>query len=374
MKNASFWKDKVFPRMANLVLNDFWRKIFSLLFAVLLTAYAHLVVKMKMDMVKIHLRDVPVYFVPADGENFSIVPWDVSLTVDIDVEVPSGMKNVKNADFYVECPMTKAQIDTDDPKPLKLNRDFVKTRRPIDNLNVQAIRPDVIRPDLDYYLEKDVPVYPTYIPKEVMAGYDVHVPDVGKLVRIRGPKRHLESIYNLETEKIPISNAFEGFTCLVRPVLPNSMRDDSIKILSDTVMVDVQIKRKELNTIKDVPIRVLTGKEGPNNLVVVSIKPETVTVEFDYKPPPQVKTKSEMQSSANREVSASEIHPFLDLSDLTQPGVYSVDIRCWSENETVREVRVNPKQATVTLESPAPPPKEDPVPAATAPDQEQSPQ
>jgi len=369
MKSGGFWKDKFFPRMANLVLNDFWRKVFSLLFAVLLTAYAHLVVKMKMDMVKIHLRDVPVYFIPADGENFTIVPWDANLTVDIDVEVPGNMKNLKNADFYVECPMTKAQLDAEDPKPLKLNRDFVKTRRAVDNLNVQAIRPDVIRPDLDYYLEKDVPVYPVYVEKEVMAGYDVHVPEIGKLVRIRGPKRHLETIYYLETEKIPISNAFEGFSCPVRPVLPNGMRDDYVKILSDTVMVDVQIERKMTNSFKDIPLRVLTGKEGANDLVIVSVKPETVTVEFDYMPPPKAKTKSELPSPANRDVSPSQIHPFLDLSNLTQPGVYSVDIGCWSENEIVKEVRMEPKQATVTLESAAPPvPKEDPV----SPDQEQS--
>ena len=337
-----FWSGKVLPHVPKIVRNDFWRILFSLFFALLLTAYAHRNVKLKTDMVKMQLKDIPVYFIPAAGENFALVPRETRPTVDISVEYPGELKDLKNTDFYVEYAVTKARIDAKTPEPVKLKPDNVKTRRVIDNLNVQAIHPELLSLDLDYFVEKDVPVSPVYDEREVMPGYRV----VGESaenrvkVRIRGPKKLLETIDHLETEKIPLSNMNRGFSRLVHPALPNDMRDDNVRILSDTVRVDVRIEKKVPKSIELVPVRILAGRSGAGNLAIVSVEPENVTVNVDDVPG----------------ISREQIYPFLDLSGLTQPGVYPVEIKCWSDNEYVNVVNVVPGKATVKLEFAAPAP------------------
>ena len=329
-----FWNEKVLPHVPRFVRNDFWRLLFSLFFAVLLTAYAYRSVKMKTVMVKMHLKGIVVSFVPAPGESLELVPRETESTVDIDVEVPGDLKDLKNTDFYVECAVTKAQIDAKEPPPVSIKSENVKTRRVIDNLNVQAIRPERLPLDLDYFIEKDVPVILVYDGNDVMPGSRVVDGDADKRVkvRIRGPRKLLETIDHLETEKIPLSNMNRSFSRLVHPVLPYGMWNDNVRILTDAVRVDIRIEQKKLKPFESVPIRVLFGN-GPHNLEVVKIEPETVRIEVDDVP----------------DISADQLFPFVDVSNRTLPGEQSFDIKCWTGNDRIKEIKVDPAHVKVTL-------------------------
>ena len=99
--------------------------------------------------------------------------------------------------------------------------------------------------------------------------------------------------------------------------------------------VEKEIEKNDPISIPNVPVRVITGTEGANSLAVTGIRPESVTVKIEDVP----------------NISPEQIHPFLDLSGIKGPGVYTVDIKCWADNDKVKIVEMVPATATVTLES-----------------------
>ena len=215
---------KILPPIPHIIRHDFWRKLFALVFACLLTGYAYQNVKSKMELVKIDVRGVPVRFAAVE-DGVALIPRDVS--VDINVEVPKDQKNLKNTDFYLERPVTKSQVEED--RPVELRPEMVKTNVPIDGLRVLSVNPDMLPLNIDIMDTKDVPVHPVSDFAEVMDGYQASLVQPEKPVTIRGPKKHLDTISYLETEKIPLANVTKSFSRQVDLVSPY---DKNIEILS----------------------------------------------------------------------------------------------------------------------------------------------
>ncbi len=317
---------KILPHIPHIIRHDFWRKLFALVFACLLTGYAYQNVKSKMELVKIDVRGVPVRFAAVE-EGVALISRDVS--VDINVEVPKEQKNLKNTDFYLERPVTKSQVEED--RPVELRPEMVKTNVPIDGLRVLSVNPEMLPLNIDIMDTKDVPVHPVSDFSEVMDGYQASLVQPEKPVTIRGPKKLLDTIEYLETEKIPLANVTKGFSRQVDLVSPYGK---SIEILSGKVKVEAKVEKNKPRAFDGIPVQVLFGRTGANILTISKIQPESVTVLVDSVP----------------DISQTQIHPFLDLSDVTRAGVYTVDIKCWSDNDRIKVVEVIPSKATVTLE------------------------
>jgi hypothetical protein len=320
------WNAKILPCVPHIIRHDFWRKLFALVFACLLTGYAYQNVKSKMELVRIDVRGVAVRFAAVE-DGVTLIPRDVS--VDITVEVPKEQKNLKNTDFFLERPVKRSQVLED--LPVKLLPEMVKTNVPIDGLNVLAVNPEMLPLDIDIMDTRDVPVHPVCDFAEVMEGYQASLVQPEKPVTVRGPKKLLDTIEYLETEKIPLSNVTKSFSRQVNPVSPYGK---NIEILSGKVKVEVRIEKNKPRAFDGIPVQVLLGRTGANNLMIARIQPESVSVLVDNVP----------------DISRTQIHPFLDLTDVTRPGVYNVDIKCWSDNDRVKVVEVIPAMATVTLE------------------------
>jgi len=334
---SKFWNEKVLPCVPGIIRHDFWRKLFALFFALLLWGAVKQQIRSSADIGERTLNRVPVHFVAKDGD-FKVVPRDEFVSVT--VRVPKDVKDLKDTDLTLECPVTISQIENNEPMKLELG--MVKRNRQIDNLTVQKILPEAILLNLDYVDEMDVKVLPVCDAAELMDGYRVYRAPVAdpEKVRIRGPKRALATIPYLETEKIPLSNVTKSFSRLAQLRLPNNEKNGNVEILSDSVRVEVEIKKNDPRPIAGIPIQVLFGRTGANTLTIAKIQPESITVlvEIDAIP----------------DVSMIRVHPFLDLSEVTKPGVYNVDIKCWSDNDNVKVVELIPAQATVTLEPAVP--------------------
>jgi YbbR domain-containing protein len=215
--------------------------------------------------------------------------------------------------------------------PVELRLDMVRSNIVFDELHVLAVNPDMIPLNIDIMATKDVPVHPVSDSAEVMEGYQASLIQPEKPVTIRGPKKLLDTIEYLETEKIPLANVTKSFSRQVDLVSPYGR---NIEILSGKVKVEVKVEKNKPRAFDGIPVQVLFGRTGANNLIISKIQPESVTVLVDSVP----------------DISQTQIHPFLDLSDVTRPGVYTVDIKCWSDNDRIKVVEVIPAQATVTLE------------------------
>ena len=326
-----FWRDVVLPHVPHIIRNDFWRKFFAFAFAALVIWYAHENTKSQMELVSADFKKVPVKFTAVE-DGVTLIPREVS--VDITVEIPKGMKNLKNTDFYVECQVTKYQVEEN--QPIELKPEMVKTNVPVEGLKVKTFNPDMLPLDIDIMGTKAVPVLPVCDLGELLEGYQASVVKPEKPVTIRGPEKYLATISSVETEKIPLANVTKSFSRQVDLVPPY---EDIVEILSGKVKIEVNVEKNKPRAVENVPVQVLFGRSGANTLSIAKIQPETVTVLVD----------------SVSDIPITQIHPFLDLSDVSKPGVYTVDIKCWADYDSARIIdSVIPAQATVTLEPVAP--------------------
>ena len=349
MNNSSgdFWTEKVLPHVPQIIQHNFWRLLFSFLFALLLFNFVHRNLKEEAEYHMITLNDVEIRIKPEaeDGETetFQLVQEKGNSRVSVVLSVPEYEKDVKSKDFYLECFVTKRQIDQNDP--ISFGAENLKLIRGI-TFRDPKIHPSILSLDLDYYVEKNVPVKPYVIENEIVDGYHLETEPKSDVatVKIRGPKKVLAGITVLKTEKIPLANKTQGFTCSVNPVLPFEARNSDVKILSDPVQVNVKIKKNGSRTFDDIPVRVLTEKGGTNNLIIAEITPETVSVTVEDAPGSDFVDQKEIEK-----LTSEKIHAVLDLSDVTESGQYSKPIKFWSDDNRFKVVDVKPQTATVKL-------------------------
>ena len=347
-RSADFWTEKILPHVPGIIQRNFWRLLFSFLFAFLLFNLVHKNVKEETEYHKITINDVEIRFVPetenGEADTIRLVPLEETPTVSVTLSVPVYEKDVKSKDLYLECPVTKKQIDENDPVSFKIEN--LKLRRGI-YFRDPKIHPPVLPLDLDYYVEKNVPIRPYYDANEIVNGYRLEKepePVDVAYVKISGPKKVLAGITQLKTDKIPLANMTKDFTCAVDLVLPYEARNSDVKIFSDAVQVNVKIKKNGMRTFDGIPVRVLTGTGGANQLVIAGITPEQVSVVVEDAPGSDFLGRRTLEN-----LSSDKIHAVLDLSKVTEAGEYSDVIRFWSDDDQFRVVRVDPRNATVRL-------------------------
>ena len=342
--SGSIWTERILPRVPGFIRHDFLRKLFSFVFAVLLTLSVHKNVKEETEYHSVTLHDVEIRVVPemekgGDGA-FVLVPQDMASTISVTLNVPVDMKDLKSKDMYLERKI-------DENEPFEPRPENLKFRRSVDRKGI-VFHPTPIPMNLDYYDEKTVSLTPDYDPGEIVNGYQLAEEpklDVDR-IRISGPKKVLAGISSLKTEKIPLSNMNRDFSCPVRPVLPYAAGNGDVKILSDAVRVNVKIRKNDSRE-RNIPVRVLTGKGVANNMIIAEIIPETVnvTVEDTYGRDSAGRMKIE-------DLSSKQLHAVVDLSGVTEVGFHTVPIMYWSDNSQFKVTNADPKEATVKL-SPA---------------------
>ena len=348
---GNFWTEKILPHVPRIIQHNFWRLLFSFFFAFLLFNFVHTNVKEETDYHMITIDDVEIRVVPdadsAKTDAFKLVPQKGAPTVSVTLSVPVYEKDVKSRDLYLECPVTKKQIDEN--APVSLDVENLKLRRGI-YFRAPKIHPPVLSLDLDYYVEKSVPVKPYFDPNEIVDGYQLESEPKSDVtyVKISGPKKVLAGITQLKTDKIPLANKTQGFTCMVDLVLPSEARNNDVKIFSDAVQVSVRIKKNGLKTFDRIPIRVLEGKGGANELVIAEIYPETVSVTVEDAPGNDFLDRRKIE-----DLSPDHIHAVLDLSGVKDAGQYHDRIRFWSDDDQFRVIKVEPQNASVKLVSPS---------------------
>ncbi len=279
------------------------RKIVALFFAVLIWIAVRHEIRSYGTRV---FRQVPVEVKYDHNEVMLRTP---SPSIDVSLSGPHRrLADVNRSDIKVKAKLPSVSRNQYNVT-LKLSRQNVRTPS---RLQIQKIRPDSFTLHVDRIVKRpDVPIEVQWAGKLPPGLKLTKTKVIPSVIDIRGPHRVIKEMDTVLTRRINLDNVKSGFetnTSLVN--IPN------VQLGTDNVHVSAEVVSTDLEKIwNDIPIRILQNPKGDS--LQVRFSPAKATVHL-------VGTKQEI-----KEVTASRIHAFVNLADITAPGSYTRDIRVW---------------------------------------------
>ncbi len=328
------------PRIPKIIRRDFLRKLVAVFFALLIW-YA--VESQLHEFVTFH--DVPVTLRhPSD----KMVLERRTITASVTVRgARRRLEDIQSNDVSISVvvPVVPEGVYYYD---LHLSLNDVKTPP---GVRVASIDPENVRIQLDRILTKEVPVK---VRETGTLSYGYRVSNrkiVPSAVNVSGPSRILQEVKEIPTEPVvldeTIAHSFEVEVPLI-PLPP-------FRIHPSTVHIGYEIiKHSGQRAFLDLPIRVLSIRNAPLTpaapLPRASITVRGPKLDLD-------------------ELKATMIHPFVDISGISQPGQYRLPVRVWMDNANRLDVEmIHPPEVEINLiaNGNTPPPTATPptVPAA----------
>ncbi len=278
--------------------------------------------------VKVHLslKDGLVYQTTTEPE------YTVTLTVEGDVRMLSKLTaqdfRIRKDVFLQEYEKkSSVQILPSDVKCTKIGASSIK---------VLSVTPSEIMLDLDQVISRDnVPLHALYSADELPSDYRVAVrfPPEQSQVRVTGRKRLVNSLKFVQTEKFNLSNT-----------ATNSYSFDAkleaqpeVSYSFDTVKVFVDISGPAPREFPGIPVQVLSKPSLLQQGYRLNLEPHNVMVRI------------KANTSEVYDVLAEEIHPYVDISGITEPGKYSFSVKCWIDRNNIEILDIRPESVTVTF-------------------------
>ena len=317
-----------FSPLVSLVRKDFGRKLIALFFALL------------------------VYFSVSrelsEAQKISGVPVEVILPVElIDVEPTphyvtvnvKGSKhdlaNLNPASLRAEGKVFYNNFIAGQPYQLQLRpEDF----RSWNGVRVTSVDPGdgKIMLNLQRRRTANVPVKPTFS-GELAPNYErTSVRSIPSEVQVSGPEQTIRDLDWVTTRPIPLGETVtESFEYAAELVPPGG-----VTISPTRVTVQIEVARNyEMRTFSSLPVLLLTkpAKNGPK--LNYELLDDNMLVEV---------TVSGL-APAVRKLRRTEVLPYLEVSQITDPGIYRIDVGCYLKGESLDVKKITPTQIKVKV-------------------------
>lgn len=325
-------KDSGIP---GIIRNDFRRKLFSVVIALLVT----LLVNDILDQDKTaEISNVPVKFeLPQDIRFQSSVPPEFTATVTVRGK-RSVVDRLTESNFEIVKKVSVKSLHDGTvkifPTDVTLKKHIYFGAAPV----VRAVSPGSFRLELDQYIVKDgIPININYDRKELPQGYvleRVDTPEDQRFVTVRGPSRIVTGLKKIETERVPLDKATQDFTTTVGLIRP----DGDVTLSFDRVPFTFRISGQVGKDIFGVPVQLLLDQKSGDGFSY-TVEPATVTVYLEEPATEVGKTDKSL------------LHPYVLTAGLKE-GRTQCEVRCWCEKKDVRITSIVPDKVTVLVSKP----------------------
>lgn len=330
-------KESRFARVPGFIRNDFRRKLFAVIIALLVT----LLVNDILDQVKtVEIANVTVKFeLPQDVRYQSSVPPEFTATVTVQGK-RSALDRLTESDFEIVKKVPAASLHDGSVKVLPADVTLKKHIFFGPKPTIKGVSPGSFRLELDQYIVKnDIPININYDRKELPQGYvleRVDTPEDQQRVTVRGPSRIVSGLKKIETERVPLDKATQDFTMTVGLIRP----DGDVTLSFDRVPFTFRISGQVGKDIFGVPVQLLLDQNAGNGLSY-TVEPATVTIYLEEPATEVGKTDKSL------------LHPYVLTAGLKE-GRTQCDVRCWCEKPDVRITSIVPDKVTVLVTKPDP--------------------
>lgn len=191
--------------------------------------------------------------------------------------------------------------------------------------------------ELDRLVPKNVALKPIFDTESKLPdGYAVSKVTLNpQEITVTAPSAMIENISELQTKPIPLGGITQNFTYTADVSVPNK----SFIVTPSKTLVQVEvIKERESRIFSAVPVRVLNSVSGEKNLPIEILS--APSVEITVSGPKGV---VEMMRK-------DDLKPYIDVSQINKPGIYKVNVNCWSDRDNVSVKSIYPETISVKLE------------------------
>jgi YbbR domain-containing protein len=300
------------------IVNDFWRKIIALFFAVLVWER----VSARLDESQ-KIRGIPVVlsmpgYIPLDNK---------SVKVDI---VLRGSQQQLN-----KITANDIKITLNVKKPKEGINKLIISQKDITvphGVSIASIEPDEFEIILDEKMTKKVPVKLIYS-GALLDGYalnPIHI--IPQEVTITGPKSLIDKPEYIKSKPIVLKKDFvEDFDCRVRIDTENKNISVTPKEVSARIEIYKEYDVREFRNVKIKPFGYIPG------IKKITIQPDVSTIIVSG-----LKNVIEVMTT-------DEIRPFIDISTIDKPGEYTLNVQCLLDNSALNVKEIFPTTVNVKV-------------------------
>ncbi|GEM_PF-4993998 len=323
-------------RLPGFIRNDASRKLFALLLACLLTVFAY-TNRPKQEYENNYVTVPLSCTIDAHETDLFLDSMNIP-DLNFTVKTPKKLKKYEMESFYYPYVLTRG--DYENGGKIAIKPELLKSKMLKDGtFQVENASPEQVVLDLDIRVKQDaVPVKLMYETSELVDGYVLAEEPAlmpNQSVSVSGPKKLVDNLEEIRTKLIPLANANDSFQ--YRAVLENPY-PGKVSVNPDAVDVKVKLKKLEGERFEHVPVQILTPFDSKSRLIVTKITPSEVDI-FSNRGDADKLTK-EM------------LHPYVDIRQYTQPGVYETNIKCWCDLNNIQIRSWSPNKVIITLEAP----------------------